>query len=105
LNTSAALASVFTLRTHFLKEGLNAGDAAAGLLFLDGTVDAILGIFDSQSEQNGGLSDGDVEALLNDRTQARADKDWARADAIRDELAAANIVLEDGPEGLRWHRA
>ncbi|MBT3339507.1 MAG: cysteine--tRNA ligase [Planctomycetes bacterium] len=105
LNTSAALASIFSLRTHFLKEGLSAADAAAALHFLDHTVDSILGIFGNTTGDTDELRDGDVEALLLERTQARADKNWARADAIRDELASAKIVLEDGPDGLHWHRA
>jgi cysteinyl-tRNA synthetase len=41
--------------------------------------------------------------LLDLRAQMRAAKQWAVADAIRDCLAAAGIVLEDGPEGIRWH--
>ena len=43
-----------------------------------------------------------VEQRIKDRTEARANKDFATSDAIRDELAAKGIVLEDGPEGTRW---
>ena len=43
-----------------------------------------------------------VRAVLEERAQARADKDWARADALRDRLAAAGVVVEDGPDGARW---
>ena len=43
-----------------------------------------------------------VTGLLEQRTQARAGKDWATADAIRDRLAAAGIEVEDTPEGPRW---
>ena len=43
-----------------------------------------------------------VRAQLADRVQARADRDWARADAIRDTLAEAGIVVEDSAEGARW---
>ena len=47
--------------------------------------------------------DGDkVEELIAARQQARKDKDWARADAIRDELTEMGVVLEDTPEGTRW---
>ena len=35
----------------------------------------------------------------------RADRDWARADALRDRLASAGVVLEDGREGVTWHLA
>src|SRR5699024_12642478 len=43
-----------------------------------------------------------VEALIAARKQARADKDWSRADAIRDELAAMGVSIEDGADGTRW---
>nr|WP_300339065.1 cysteine--tRNA ligase [Actinomyces sp.] len=46
-----------------------------------------------------------VTALIEDRAAARAAKDWARADALRDQLAAAGVVVEDGAEGARWHLA
>ncbi|MFY9262605.1 MAG: cysteine--tRNA ligase [Actinomycetaceae bacterium] len=43
-----------------------------------------------------------VHSILDERAQARAEKDWARADALRDSLAAAGIVVEDSAEGARW---
>ncbi|NVM56964.1 MAG: cysteine--tRNA ligase, partial [Desulfobacterales bacterium] len=43
-----------------------------------------------------------VERLIAERAQARRQKDWARADQIRQQLAAMNVVLEDRPEGTIW---
>ena len=43
-----------------------------------------------------------VEAQLAARAEARANKDWAASDAIRDTLAAAGVLVEDGPEGANW---
>ena len=43
-----------------------------------------------------------VEAVIEDRAQARAERDWARADELRDRLAQAGIVLEDGKDGVSW---
>jgi cysteinyl-tRNA synthetase len=43
-----------------------------------------------------------VEAQLTARAQARAGKDWAASDAIRDTLKAAGVVVEDGPDGATW---
>jgi cysteinyl-tRNA synthetase len=51
-----------------------------------------------------GLSDTAIDELVEQRLQARADKDWANADRIRDELSAAGIVIEDGADGTRWRR-
>ena len=46
--------------------------------------------------------DGLVGALIADRAQARADRDWAAADAIRDRLAGLGVELTDSPDGTRW---
>ena len=48
--------------------------------------------------------DADIEALIAERQEARAKKDFARADAIRDQLAAQGIKLLDTKEGVRWTR-
>jgi cysteinyl-tRNA synthetase len=52
-----------------------------------------------------GLSDADIEALVAERTQAKRQRNFARADAIRNELLAKGIVLEDSKDGVRWKRA
>jgi len=53
---------------------------------------------------DGGISAEEVEALIEARTEARKNKDWAESDRIRDQLAARGIVLEDGPQGTTWRR-
>ncbi|MCG6870823.1 MAG: cysteine--tRNA ligase [Gammaproteobacteria bacterium] len=52
----------------------------------------------------GGLSDAEIAAQLAEREQARADRDWARADGIRDALASKGVILEDGAAGTSWRR-
>jgi cysteinyl-tRNA synthetase len=59
----------------------------------------------SQAGHSVGLSDSAIDDLIEARLRARADKDWANADRIRDELSAAGIIIEDGNEGSRWRRA
>lgn len=54
-----------------------------------------------------GAAEGDdarIQALIDERIAAKKGRDFARADAIRDQLAAENIVLEDTPQGVRWKR-
>jgi cysteinyl-tRNA synthetase len=46
-----------------------------------------------------------VEALIAARLQARADKNWAESDRIRDQLTAMGVVLEDGKGGTTWRLA
>ena len=52
----------------------------------------------------GSLDDAAIDALIEERTQARADKNFQRADEIRDELAEQGILLEDGAGGTTWKR-
>ena len=48
--------------------------------------------------------DDEIQNLVDERQQARKDKNWALADKIRDELKNRGIVLEDTPQGIRWHK-
>ena len=59
----------------------------------------VLGLLYSRKEQS---LDEEIEALIAQRTRARAEKDWATADRIRDELKARHVVLEDTPQGIKW---
>ena len=73
---------------------------------------AILGLLERSGEEwargdssDDGMSDADIDAAIEARKQARADRDFVAADRIRDELAAQGIRLEDGPEGTVWRRS
>jgi len=50
------------------------------------------------------MSDGQIDALLAERIAARGDKNWARADEIRDQLSQAGITLEDSGGKTTWRR-
>ena len=76
----------------------NAGDVL-GLLPPSGEVVANL----AQAESDRAEVAEKVESLLDERESARASKDWARADEIRDELTSMGVIVEDGPEGPTWH--
>ncbi|MBR2570466.1 MAG: cysteine--tRNA ligase, partial [Paenibacillus sp.] len=74
------------------------------LLLLHDTFEAmndVLGLVMEQAEE---LLDEEIDQLIQERTDARKAKNWARADEIRDLLTAKGIVLEDTPQGVRWKR-
>jgi cysteinyl-tRNA synthetase len=121
LNVSGALAAVFELVREGNKAELDRTAARAVLAFL-AEVEAVLGIGgpagDGGGAETGGVSGAGAEStgaeaaldraaaeqLLAARVEARAAKDWARADAIRDELSAGGWTVEDLPEGARLKR-
>ncbi|MBQ1517501.1 MAG: cysteine--tRNA ligase [Clostridia bacterium] len=62
----------------------------------------VLGLIYTNKDES---DDSEIESLIAQRTEARKNKDWATADKIRDQLKAMNIILEDTPQGIKWHRA
>ncbi|HEX7113247.1 MAG TPA: DALR domain-containing protein, partial [Mizugakiibacter sp.] len=81
------------------KGALLGGGALLGLLQQDPEA------WFKQAAPGAGVDAATVESLLEQRRAARAARDWARADAIRDELAAMGVAIEDGPQGTRWRMA
>lgn len=106
LNTAEALGAVF----EFVREaniamdggGFAAGNVPAALEFL-ARFDAIFDVL-TPSAKSGALSDAEVEALVAERTEAKKNRDFARADAIRAQLQEQGILIEDTKSGVRWKR-
>ena len=105
LNSSGALGVVFEF-VRDVNRRLDTNDAdrtdAALALEMLANVDRIFDVL--EEDPAGGDDDAEIEQLIADRKQARADKNWARSDEIRDLLDARGIVLEDTAEGTRWKR-
>jgi cysteinyl-tRNA synthetase len=111
-NTAIAVAVLFDL-VRDINRAKSAGDEvqhelASLLRYLGGVLGLLQArpedFLKSQAGQGNGLSDTAIEDMIAARLQARKDRDWAKADRIRDELSAAGIVIEDSSEGTRWRR-
>ena len=105
LNTADGIAALFELVKDInlmLAEGTATRETIlCGQKLFDELTD-VLGF--CYERQNQGGDDAEIEALIEARTAARKEKNWAEADRIRDELKARKIVLEDTPQGVKWHR-
>jgi cysteinyl-tRNA synthetase len=103
-NTSVALAVIHNLtrevNTALARKQLRE-DNKRELLDLLERFDTVLNIFGSYSQE---MLDSAIQALIDERQEARRRRDFARADEIRDELAARGIILEDTKDGVRWKR-
>ena len=102
-NTADAIAAIFEivkLANITVKDG-SKEYAKKVLETLEQLCD-ILGIITEKEEE---LLDADIEALIEERQAARKEKNFARADEIRDQLAAQGIILKDTREGVKWTRA
>jgi cysteinyl-tRNA synthetase len=106
LNIAPALAAVFDLVRELNRRlaagSLSAADARRAAEALR-DVDRVLAVMEPDATGDGPPSE-DVTALLEERVGARAARDWARSDALRDQLATLGVLVEDTRDGQRWRR-
>ena len=101
LNTADGIAAIFELVSEInldVKDGASKAFAEEALRRIKELTD-VLGLFGGKDEEEG-LGD-DIQALIDERQAARKAKNWARADEIRDQLAAMGITLKDTPQGVQ----
>ena len=103
-NTADAIAAVFELVKYIntTPGGDSPREYLESLLKWLVSLTDVLGIIVEREEE---ILDADIEALIAERQAARKERNFARADQIRDELLAKGIILEDTREGVKWKRA
>ncbi len=107
LNTGEALGAIFELVRDInsnVNEGVQSKEIVEYAIKVFDELMNVLGLLYNRNADDKNLDD-EIEALIAQRNEARKNKNWAEADRIRDELKAQGIVLEDTPQGVKWHRA
>ena len=104
LNTADGIAAVFDLVRDINTLVLGCGASKATIEYAAGVFDTLTGVLGLVYNRKTDDADAGIDALIEERTKARAEKNWALADKIRDELKERGIVLEDTPMGVIWHR-
>jgi cysteinyl-tRNA synthetase len=107
LNTAAALGALFEL-VRELNIAIESGEFRSGNVPATlGALDLANGIFDVLPRDDAGgssLSDSEIDRKVQEREQARRQRNFAQADAIRKELADVGVLIEDTKDGVRWRR-
>ncbi|MCW9024880.1 MAG: cysteine--tRNA ligase [Gammaproteobacteria bacterium] len=111
-NTSEALAVLFELAREINKLRQTDEQAAIARATLLHQLGGLLGILQSDADeylqggtQQEGISNEEIDSLIEQRLQARVNKDWAESDRIRDLLKDEGVILEDGAGGTTWRRS
>ena len=104
LNTAAAISAGFELDKDINTTVITDAPSKELVEFATKLFDELTGVLGLVYNRKTESLDDEIEKMIEARTQARKDKNWAEADRIRDELKAQGIVLEDTPQGVKWHR-
>ncbi|MGZ4711936.1 MAG: cysteine--tRNA ligase [Acidimicrobiia bacterium] len=101
--TPAAVAAIFEA-VRGANAALDAGDEPGATGKLAAVEEALTALGFPPPVARDGADDAEIDALVRDRDAARAARDFATADRIRDELAARGVTIEDSAAGTTWHR-
>ncbi|MBQ8767515.1 MAG: cysteine--tRNA ligase [Clostridia bacterium] len=104
LNTADAVTAVFELVKDINTKVIVDEPSKELVEYATKLFDELTGVLGLVYNRKTESLDDEIEKLIEARTQARKDRNWAEADRIRDELKAQGIVLEDTPQGVKWHR-
>ena len=104
LNTADGIAAVFELARDINTLVVGKGVTKATAEYAAKIFDELTGVLGLVYNRKTETLDEDIDAVIEARTKARKEKNWAEADRIRDELKAMGIVLEDTAQGVKWHR-
>lgn len=102
-NTAGAIGTIFEL-VKFINQNADEKTSGADLFAMRNALLELTEVLGIDITENKGSLDDDIEALINERQDARKAKDFKRADEIRDELKRQGIILEDTKDGVKWHR-
>lgn len=111
-NTPEAYSILFDLAREINRLKASEPEEAAKLAAVLKKLGSVLGILQQEPSVflKAGRKAGDdgetakIEALIEERRNAKKNKDWAKADAVRNELQSMGIIIEDGPNGTTWRR-
>ena len=103
LNTADGISAVFELVKDINVNVIESKSAELIKYAID-LFDELTNVLGLVYNRDTGSLDEEIEKLIEARQNARKEKNWAEADRIRDELKAQGIVLEDTPQGVKWHR-
>ncbi len=104
INTADGISALFDI-VKYANTNFNENTYVSELELFINLLKELMGVLGIDSEKEDDFLDSEIEALIKERNNARKNKDFARADEIRDTLKNAGIILEDTRGGVKWKRA
>ena len=103
-NTADAISIIFEM-VRLANSTVSSDNSKEFIESVKGTIDVLCGVLGIETEKEEELLDEEIEKLIEERQQARKDRNFARADEIRNMLLEKGIILEDTREGVKWKKA